>query len=498
MSCRNLYRAALVAGLTFYVIAGTASGQATRDIAKIDAAGLHIATVSGEPTNDDLLTPPGEPRTGVIWHVHDDASIANSICLADTADETWIAQNLNYERLSYLQTTGDGIPIYEADFVPDNPSIVGAASAEDASLGIVILQDPTKVVVRAFNSSSGAAPLWTFSFDARYAATQYRAIDVSADGAIVLAAAYISGGSESLVVVLDGATGAELNRLVTTTYVSSVELSDDGTRAVLTEGSTANIIETAGMTSLYSFGVSGSGGSARLSRDGLTAAAGGFNCKAYHDTGAGWVQVWSEQESQQWYGAGVAISGDGATLFSASYKYINYLDLTYRIIDLQTSTELARTTTSGTGSSQDTITRAQASQDGDIFAVASWGTDDNAHPEVQVFDRDANLIGSIDMPGSPFDIDLSRDGRHLVAGGKAVHANQMGSGADAYAYEVYDPCIGDINHDGVVNLSDLAQLLAHYGESSGMTYEDGDLDDDGDVDLSDLAELLAHYGEVCS
>jgi hypothetical protein len=54
---------------------------------------------------------------------------------------------------------------------------------------------------------------------------------------------------------------------------------------------------------------------------------------------------------------------------------------------------------------------------------------------------------------------------------------------------------GDIDHDGRVDLSDLAELLGHYGMTSGASYEDGDLDHDGAVDLSDLAELLGHYGE---
>lgn len=55
-------------------------------------------------------------------------------------------------------------------------------------------------------------------------------------------------------------------------------------------------------------------------------------------------------------------------------------------------------------------------------------------------------------------------------------------------------CFGDVDNDGEVGLSDLATLLAHYGEAAGMTYADGDLDGDGDVDLSDLASLLAEYG----
>jgi len=56
---------------------------------------------------------------------------------------------------------------------------------------------------------------------------------------------------------------------------------------------------------------------------------------------------------------------------------------------------------------------------------------------------------------------------------------------------------GDLDGDGDVDLSDLAQLLANYGMAGGATYQDGDLDSDGDVDLADLAALLAVYGTSC-
>lgn len=59
-------------------------------------------------------------------------------------------------------------------------------------------------------------------------------------------------------------------------------------------------------------------------------------------------------------------------------------------------------------------------------------------------------------------------------------------------------CPGDLNGDGVIDLQDLAQLLGHYGTTSGATYEMGDLDGDQDVDLGDLAALLAVYGTTCS
>ena len=127
--------------------------------------------------------------------------------------------------------------------------------------------------------------------------------------------------------------------------MDTVELSDDGDRSVVGQGSSITVIETTSMTTLHSFSVSGAGGSPRLSRDGTVVAAGGFNGKAHVDTGKEWVEVWTEQEETQWYGNGLAIAGDGSMLFSVSRNYSASVILTYRIIDLETGEELARTTT---------------------------------------------------------------------------------------------------------------------------------------------------------
>jgi hypothetical protein len=65
---------------------------------------------------------------------------------------------------------------------------------------------------------------------------------------------------------------------------------------------------------------------------------------------------------------------------------------------------------------------------------------------------------------------------------------------DMGTYEFASHYPGDLDGDDEVGLADLAQLLGHYGTTSGADYEDGDLDGDGDVDLSDLAALLGVYG----
>lgn len=58
------------------------------------------------------------------------------------------------------------------------------------------------------------------------------------------------------------------------------------------------------------------------------------------------------------------------------------------------------------------------------------------------------------------------------------------------------PCPEDVNGDRAINLTDLAILLAHFGQS-GATPAQGDVDADSDVDLTDLAMLLARFGTTC-
>ena len=62
-----------------------------------------------------------------------------------------------------------------------------------------------------------------------------------------------------------------------------------------------------------------------------------------------------------------------------------------------------------------------------------------------------------------------------------------------------DGCPEDVNGDGVVNLADLAELLAAYGTAEGDAGYNpaADVDGDGSVGLADLAALLAAYGQIC-
>ncbi len=63
--------------------------------------------------------------------------------------------------------------------------------------------------------------------------------------------------------------------------------------------------------------------------------------------------------------------------------------------------------------------------------------------------------------------------------------------------DLADACPGDVDGNNTVDLSDLAILLANFGNPAA-TREQGDLTGDGTVDLSDLAELLSNFGGSCS
>ena len=81
--------------------------------------------------------------------------------------------------------------------------------------------------------------------------------------------------------------------------------------------------------------VSGQGGWHRISPDGKTLAAGGFNYRVSRENGGVWTDILNLSEANNWFGNGIAVSDDGSTLFVVSHNYVlSYLLLTYRVIDL--------------------------------------------------------------------------------------------------------------------------------------------------------------------
>ncbi len=80
-----------------------------------------------------------------------------------------------------------------------------------------------------------------------------------------------------------------------------------------------------------------------------------------------------------------------------------------------------------------------------------------------------------------------------------VAAASVTLGAGGFTFTVEAACPGDVDGNGMIDLADLAGLLAAFGTSSGDPgyNADADIDDNGMVDLADLAGVLAVFGLAC-
>ena len=65
---------------------------------------------------------------------------------------------------------------------------------------------------------------------------------------------------------------------------------------------------------------------------------------------------------------------------------------------------------------------------------------------------------------------------------------------DAHAASLFTPPIADLNEDFFVNVSDLLQLLAAWGDCAPSGSCLADFNSDGQVSVSDLLAMLADWG----
>lgn len=211
-----------------------------------------------------------------------------------------------------------------------------------------------------------------------------------------------------------------------------------------------------------------------------------------------------DAETSEWFGHSVSVRGDvvvvgayrdgdlGLNSGSASvYRYVGGGSWVHE----------AKLTASD-GGAEERFGESVGVQ-GDVVVIGATG----AHSDVNsftgkayLFRREAanwversKLAASDGLPHELFGNSLSISGKRTLIGAHGAN----GAGAWSGSAYVFEFCLGDLNGDDAVNLSDLAGLLSNYGMTSGATYYNGDLDGDGDVDLPDLAALLAVYGTAC-
>jgi hypothetical protein len=212
--------------------------------------------------------------------------------------------------------------------------------------------------------------------------------------------------------------------------MDAVDLTDNGSIALVTQDNRATLLDTATGNILFSVAGSGAGSIFyRISGDGSVFVVGGFSFDVYVFDGTTYNRVIHFTRANSWFGQASAVSRDGSTVGTFAGDYANnWLSGEVFLFDVASGNMLGSYPVSGSGSYQGTPIDADSNDHGSVMAFASWGTQFHDWPEVMVFDRNVDLIGQINFAGSAFSVDVSADGQYVVGGSKAVHANQFGSG----------------------------------------------------------------------
>src|SRR5688572_17186952 len=129
---RSVSVIAACAGLTH----GALAQLQTRQVARVDATGYHLDTLTRHAKPSDPFQPVG---AGIQWHYNDPISITNSVCVSDTTNETFLGHNLNNMRFAAHNTDGDGTPLWDYP-ISVHPAFgaIATASAENTSLAIAL------------------------------------------------------------------------------------------------------------------------------------------------------------------------------------------------------------------------------------------------------------------------------------------------------------------------------------------------------------------------
>lgn len=350
---------------------------------------------------------------------------------------------------------------------------------------------------------SESGPLWSITFDPSMSnvALGPKGLAISRDGSRV--AVTLNGRDPesnapiSQLAIINGTTGALIGTWPAEGTVVAVDLTDAGDLCLATVGRNSHVIETASMTRVFTATGNGTGGRSVISGNGAVLVTPGFDFRIWRRTSATtWVRTTTFTQPGLWFGWGASVSRDGTTAGVIAQKAsAAYLETYAFTFDSLSGAVVGSATTVGSGALQDGAAGSVLSDDGSVFAVATWGTLFNDHPEVRVFSRGGSPLGSVDTIGSPMGLDISPDGRLLIIGAKRTHANVVGAGGDVLLYEVpgITPCPCSADFDGSEGTPDISDIEVFFsGWLSGMPLADTDCSG-GTPDGNDLAQFFESW-----
>ena len=240
----------------------------------------------------------------------------------------------------------------------------------------------------SFTSGSNGTPDWSFPYpvnDPNLPASS-RKVATPRDGSAIAAVVSDSITQNSTLYVFEATTGAVRLSWTDPLRMNGVDLTDDGSIALVTQDNRAVLVNTSTGSILFSVTGSGAGNIFyRVSGNGQVFVVGGFSFDVYAFNGTTYVSVIHFSQASTWFGGACAISRDASTVGTfAGNLANNWLSGAVYLFDVASGTMLGSYPVSGTGSYQGTPVGAGSNDDGSVMAFASWGTQFHDWPEVMV------------------------------------------------------------------------------------------------------------------
>lgn len=301
-----------------------------------------------------------------------------------------------------------------------------------------------KAVLRCYRSSEEES-VWSYDFPVAIYGNTFSAVAVSRDGAQIVGAVYdTSIGRLRLATFSPGSPSPIGSGVVNTLGTATdLEISGDGTTAMLTSALKITIVQLPASTVAFEKYLSGSTnfGASALSHDGSRFAFG--------TTGEVWVYERSGGSYQllrnHLLPAGsscraLSLSSDGHRLAMGINSSASPATARVQLLDVASGAVLLDQTLTGEGTLQNQVAHVAISEDGDRFAVGLWGDEAELCPELLVYQRGQETpIYVRHLPGSVLDLDLSDDGSRVAVAHKGTHATEWGGGGAYRLFQVVDP-----------------------------------------------------------
>jgi hypothetical protein len=437
----------------FSILASVATAQEVATRSVVTPKGVFNVTtqrVQQPPTAPRPFVTPGTSSVGPVqrWVYPNPAAtpwITANVSSGNVGTFAWLGQDLNGQRVSFLASTDDqnpAVPIYEDPLMGSD--VISVAAADKAPFAVVARRNLSSGVneIRLYSGFS-STPVATANVNV--ASGNGFEVAMSDDGERVVVG-YNDPSVIPSVDVYDTNGGTTLSNPNTYTVTGfntfrELDISGDGSVILLATDTADVLLDAATGSQIFLDNTTVSVDAHAVNRDGTAFGRGGFDLGAWTKNAGTYNRVVTFTDASLGFMVSTTcdISADGTTFAAAAYDATDANKIRMYVFNLTPtgSTMLWTFSKNSTGSLQNVPSAVSISDNGKWIALASWGGQMNSQPEILLFDRDVGNtpVGSIDTPGSAFDCDLSGDGQFLIAGTKAVHANDFGNGGEGYSLD---------------------------------------------------------------